>query len=89
MKEEGTNSMDNHSNENIQILQKKGKQMSEKGKLNEALLCYERAINLDPNNSESWIFKGDVLVDLGRMEDALICSEQALKIDEKSVIALI
>ncbi len=37
----------------------------------EALRCFEKALALQPNSHEAWLFKGMVYVSLGRWQDAL------------------
>lgn len=50
------------------------------GRYQEALTCYDRALQIDPNNAMSLVNKGADLVSLGRDEEALALYEQAAKI---------
>jgi tetratricopeptide (TPR) repeat protein len=47
----------------------------------DAILYFNEAINLDPNNHMSWGAKGNSLHSLGRFEDALKCLEKAIEIN--------
>jgi len=58
----------------------KGEFLYYRHKVREALSCYERAVQLDPDNSVVWFNKGVILKNLGRVEDALKCFEKALSL---------
>lgn len=47
-----------------------GRQFLDRGEPEEALRCYERAIDVDPDNSEAWWGRGKAAYDLGRLERA-------------------
>lgn len=47
----------------------------------DAYSCYERVVNLDPDNYVVWFNKGVILKTLGRVEDALKCFEKALSLN--------
>jgi tetratricopeptide (TPR) repeat protein len=51
------------------------------GCFHEALLAYEKAIELDPQHSSAWAHKGWALVWLGRPEKGLEALTEALKLD--------
>lgn len=53
---------------------------------NEALLCFERALRIDPSDYSSWYNRGQVLFDLGRYTEALTSIERALDSKEASRI---
>ena len=50
-------------------------------KYEEARSCYERVINLDPDNDVVWFNRGVILKTLGKVEDALKCFEKALSLN--------
>jgi tetratricopeptide (TPR) repeat protein len=52
----------------------------------EALTSYERAIELDPNNTFAHFNCGGVLYRLGRYEEALTCCDRVIKIDKDQMI---
>ncbi|WP_422928855.1 tetratricopeptide repeat protein [Singulisphaera sp. PoT] len=47
----------------------------------EAVISFEKAIEIDPNNASPWVSKGDALAGLGRHEDAILCFDKAIEID--------
>jgi tetratricopeptide (TPR) repeat protein len=59
----------------------KGKALGGLKRYEEELLCYERGIEIDPNDCELWFRKADVLDDLGRLEEAVPCYDRALALD--------
>ena len=50
------------------------------GRADEALVCYDRALELDPDFSEAYYNRGQALEDLGRLEETLVCYERVLKL---------
>ena len=56
----------------------KGKILSNLGKLEESLICFDRAIALKPNYYEAWCEKGVVLEQLERWEEAEHCFDRSL-----------
>jgi tetratricopeptide (TPR) repeat protein len=58
----------------------KGYSLNTLGRWEEAILCYDRAIALEPRGFASWSNKGSCLGDLGRWGEALACYDQALAI---------
>jgi hypothetical protein len=48
------------------------------GKYAEAMLCFNKSLKLNPENSKSWYNKGLVLKKIGNYEEALFCYDQAL-----------
>ena len=57
------------------------------GREREAFSCFDKAIELDPNNTEAWRRKGDTMSRLGRFSEALECYDRALKINPKDAKA--
>jgi tetratricopeptide (TPR) repeat protein len=53
------------------------------GQLEEALKAFDRAVQLDQQNGESWKNFGNVLVDLNLLEQAVLSFQYALKYDNK------
>lgn len=65
----------------------KGVSLYNLGKYEEALIAYDKAIEINPKYFEAWNYKGTVLYNLGRYEEALIAYNKAIDIDnENSVI---
>ena len=59
--------------------------LSELGRKEEAIACYDRALEIDPRFTVAWNAKGRVLSDLGRKEEAVVCYDQALEIGPRDV----
>jgi len=51
------------------------------GKPDEAVKCYNRAIEQEPNNAEAWNGKGTALTAADRPEEALPCFDMALQLN--------
>jgi tetratricopeptide (TPR) repeat protein len=51
----------------------------------EALDCYDKALQIDPQSSVIWDNKGNALLGLGRYEEAVGCYDKALTIVERIV----
>jgi len=61
----------------------KGLDLADRGHWEEALTCYDRAIELDPRDVAAWNNKGLALGALGRWKEALTCSEKAVEINPR------
>ncbi len=51
------------------------------GLFDEALVCYDNALELDPEFLLAWTNKGNILDDLEIFDESLDCFENALQID--------
>jgi Flp pilus assembly protein TadD len=49
--------------------------------LDEAVRCFENAIECDPNEADAWYMKGVALNEFKRQNEALICFDTAIKIN--------
>ncbi|CAD8126605.1 unnamed protein product [Paramecium sonneborni] len=47
----------------------------------DAIICYDEAIKLNPNFSEAFNNKGNALKNLNRYQDAIICYDEAIKLN--------
>ncbi len=56
-------------------------------KLEQAIKCYDKAIEIDPNNSGAWDNKGNALRLTGRNKEALECYNNAIKINPSNASA--
>jgi tetratricopeptide (TPR) repeat protein/ribonuclease BN (tRNA processing enzyme) len=54
--------------------------LDELGRHEEAIICYDKALEIRPDDESSWYNKGNALEDLGRYEEAIICYDRALEI---------
>ena len=65
----------------------KGVSLANLGRHEEALTCYERALEINPRDGIAWSNKGVALADLGRHAEALTCFERALEISPRYLTA--
>ena len=59
----------------------KGVSLDNLGRYEEAIRCYEKALELDPSDDAAWHNKGGSLHHLGLYEEAIICFDKALELD--------
>jgi Flp pilus assembly protein TadD/predicted amidohydrolase len=59
---------------------RKGVALGELGKYEEAIKCYDKAIEIKPNDEEAWYNKGVALGKLGKHEEAIRCFDRAIEI---------
>ncbi len=59
----------------------KGKSLRVLNKYQEAIACYDRAIELQPAYARAWFNKGNALRDSGKPEEALICYSRAIALE--------
>lgn len=57
------------------------------GKHNEAIACYDKAIEIDPMYADAWNNKGFSLDELGKYQEAEACYDKALEIDPQDAVA--
>ncbi len=70
----------------LQAWDNKGVALYETGWRKEAVKCLEKALGIDPRNSNSWFNKGVVLDSmLGRRTEAIACYNKALEYDPHCV----
>ena len=60
----------------------KGNSLYSLGRHEEAIACFDEAIQLDPKYSTAWSNKGDSLKKLGRDEDAEQCFAKAKELQQ-------
>ncbi|MDR0895328.1 MAG: tetratricopeptide repeat protein [Prevotellaceae bacterium] len=53
-------------------------------KYEEGIICYDKALELDPQNDLTWNSKGNALRSLGRYEDAITCYDKAIELNPKN-----
>jgi tetratricopeptide (TPR) repeat protein len=64
-------------------LNNKGAALATPGRTQKALVCYDRALELNPQLADTWANKGVALGTLGRPEEALVCFDRALEFNSQ------
>ncbi len=72
----------------LEALQAQGDLLLRERRLDEALDCFRKIVEQDPENFRGWVAHGAALRTLGRHSDALASFERALRIDPRSTFAL-
>jgi tetratricopeptide (TPR) repeat protein len=57
------------------------------GKYDEAIMAFDRAISIDPNNADAWNGKAWVLNSQGKYNEAIKACDMAIKLDPKFALA--
>ena len=65
----------------------KGIALYKQGKFDDALVCYDEALSLQPNLVPALNSRGFLLQDLGRMHEALACFEKAVELAPEFAVA--
>ena len=65
----------------------KGAMLSALGRKLEAIVCCDRALEIDHRHANAWGCKGNSLSDLGRKEEAVACYDRSLEIDPRLATA--
>lgn len=64
-----------------------GVKLGETGRYKEAIECFDKVLDFDPENASAWYNKGVNLQNLGRRQDSIKCYDKALEIDPKIAAA--
>ena len=72
----------------VSELVSKGYSLASLGRYEEAILYFDKVLEIDPHDANALNDKGSCLDELGRHEDALRCFDQALKIAPRKMNAL-
>jgi tetratricopeptide (TPR) repeat protein len=72
---------------NVHLLLGKGQSLLNMDKAEEALVCFEEALALEPNNADALVKKGTALERLRRLNEAIECYDQAIAADGSMTIA--
>ncbi|OFV92518.1 MAG: hypothetical protein A3H28_04650 [Acidobacteria bacterium RIFCSPLOWO2_02_FULL_61_28] len=75
-----------HEMEAWEILNK-GTALNNLGRIKEALVCFDKALEILPRFDAAWLDKGVALAQLGREKEATDCYEKALEINPNSAHA--
>ena len=69
--------------EKISLWYDKGSELFNSARYREAVECYDKIIQLNPNSKLAWGYKGLLLSKLKRYDEAFKCYEKALKCQNK------
>jgi tetratricopeptide (TPR) repeat protein len=58
-----------------------GNKRTKEGNYEDALIAYDKALEIDPNHISGWNNRGIVLSKLKRFEEAISCYDRAIEID--------
>ena len=59
---------------------KEGNNLDSKGKYDEAIAYYDKALMIDPTDADAWFDKGETLKKMGKSTEADRCVETATKL---------
>ena len=71
----------------VALLLGKGQSLLHLDQAEEAMACFDEALDLDPKNAEALVKKGTALERLRRFEDAIECYDRALSFDDSMTLA--
>ena len=74
--------------ENITALNNKGISLANIGKINESIMSFDKALEIDPTNVATLNNKGFALAKLGKYNESIALYDKALEIDPTYVLAL-
>ena len=66
----------------------KGVALVKMGLYGEAVKCFDRVIELNPNNADAWTNRGRALVEMGRYTEAIKSHDRAIEISPQDGYAL-
>lgn len=59
----------------------KGKSLGDLGRIDDSLVCFDKAISLDPFLAAAWLNKGASLAEIERHTESLVCFDRALALN--------
>jgi tetratricopeptide (TPR) repeat protein len=65
----------------------KGQALLSLGQAEEALVCFDQALDLQPSHAETLIKKGSALEKLNRLDEAIDCYDQAIAANNSMTLA--
>jgi tetratricopeptide (TPR) repeat protein len=71
----------------MSMLLGKGQALMSLGQAEEALLCYDQALDLQPDSAETLVKKGSALEKLNRLDEAIECYDQAIATNQSMTLA--
>ncbi len=77
----GSGDVRNNKQEDATMWGNKGNSLVESSMYDDAIKCYDKALELNPGAMEAWNNKGLALARTGRLSEAIQCYDKALEID--------
>ncbi len=71
----------------LDLLMAKGQSLLDLGRVEEALTCFDRVLNLDPQHAEALVKKGDALEQVRKPDEAIACYDRAIEADRRFTLA--
>ncbi|MFB3766670.1 MAG: tetratricopeptide repeat protein [Methanotrichaceae archaeon] len=65
----------------------KGQKLISQGKYNEAIKCFNEAVEINPLYANAWCYKGKALYKLGKYEEAIKAFDRAIEVDPLFAVA--
>ena len=65
----------------------RGSSLRALGRQDDAIVCYERALKIDPKRADVWLNKGNALYSQGHPAEALRCFDETVALDPRNKIA--
>ena len=77
-----------HVQKKLKSVTREGVEHAEKGNFEKALICFDKALSMEPNCVHTMTHKGKTMIKLGKYQDAMALFNQALEIDPNFADAL-
>jgi len=61
----------------------KGSILGSLNRFEEAMICFDRILEINPKSEKAWYGKGLALTNFGRLEEAIVCYDTAIEINPK------
>jgi tetratricopeptide (TPR) repeat protein len=58
-------------------------------RINEGLICYDRALEINPKDAQGWVNKGATLAEVGRIREALTSFREAERLGHPKASELV
>jgi len=72
----------------LEDLIKKGQVLDSSKKYEEAIKCYDKAIEKNPKNAQIYVYKGNSLKNMYKLKEAINCYNIAIDLDPNNSMAI-
>lgn len=87
--ENGAVSSGNGSRGNLSMLMSKGQIFLDTDRLQEAVVCFQEALEISPGHADAHLKKGMALERMNKLEQSLACYDEALKLNPSKAVAYV